>query len=207
MRKFDLNLSVLLPVLLLGIHSPLTEAAESESSKPACKQCIKYFGWRGVLDFGLGYVSDESLRFGDYRGLEDEGFYAAVDGDLHYRDQQGRYFNVYASDLGYDSRKLEIQGGNQGHYQLRFAWQEIPKYRGFGTQTPFTGVGGDTLTLPADWIHSTTTGGMTALDSSLAAAFLKTQRKTLDAGATVRFARNWSFKVDVQQQKKDGTRS
>jgi len=207
MRKFDLNLSVFLPVLMLSIQSPLTEAAETESSKPSCNQCIKYFGWRGVLDFGLGYVSDDSLRFGDYRGLEDEGFYAAVDGDLHYRNQQGRYFDLYARDLGYDSRQLEMRGGNQGHYQLRFGWQETPKYRGFGTQTPFTGVGSDNLTLPADWVHSVTTGGMTALDSSLAAAFLKTQRKTLDAGATVKFARNWSFKVDFQQQKKDGTRS
>ena len=207
MRKIDLNLSVLLPALLLSIQCPLSEAAETESSKPSCNQCMKYFGWRGVLDFGLGYVSDDSLRFGDYRGLEDEGFYAAVDGDLHYRDQQGRYFDLYARDLGYDNRQLDMRGGNQGRYELRFGWQETPKYRGFGTQTPFSGVGSDYLTLPTDWEHSVTTGGMTALDSSLAAAFLKTQRKTLDAGATVKFARNWSFNVDFQQQKKDGTRS
>jgi MtrB/PioB family decaheme-associated outer membrane protein len=207
MRNNGLNLSVFLPVLLLGIQSPLTEAADTESSKPLCRQCIKYTGWRGVLDFGLGYVSDDSLRFGDYRGLEDKGFYAAIDGDVHYRNLQGQYFDLYARDLGLDSRLIEMRGGNQGRYELRFGWQETPKYRGFGTQTPFTGVGSDYLTLPADWVHSATTGGMTALNSSLAAAFLKTQRKTLDAGATVKFARNWSFKADFQQQKKEGTRS
>jgi MtrB/PioB family decaheme-associated outer membrane protein len=207
MRKIDLNLSVFLPVLLLCIQCPLTEAAETEVSKPACNQCVKYFGWRGVLDFGLGYTSEDSLRFGDYRGLEEEGFYAAADGDLHYRNLHGRYFDLSARDLGYDSRRVEMRGGNAGHYQLRFGWQETPKYRGFGTQTPFTGVGSDTLALPVDWVHSSNTGGMSALDNSLATAFLKTQRKTLDAGATLQFARNWSFKVDFQQQKKKGTRS
>jgi len=71
-RKTVLGLPVFLPVLLLSIQSPLLEAEETESIPPhPCKQCIKYTGWRGELDFGLGYVSDDSLRFGDYRGLED----------------------------------------------------------------------------------------------------------------------------------------
>ncbi len=211
MRKFALSTPALLPILLLAWQSAAIEAAETQSDTPPsiakCKQCIKYTGWRGDLDFGLGYVSDDSLRFGDYRGLEEKGFYAAVDGDLHFRDLDGRYFDLYARDLGYDSRQLTMRGGNQGRYELRFAWKEIPKYRGFGTQTSFLGVGSDNLTLPADWVHSSTTGGMTALSSSLKAALLKTQRKTLDAGATIHFARNWSYKVDFQRQEKKGTRT
>ena len=201
-RKFGLSLSALLPVLLLSAHSPLVEAEENEPDIYSCSQCVKYTGWRGILDFGLGHVSDDSLRFGDYRGLQEKGFYAAVDGDLHFRNLQGRYFDLYARDLGYDSRQIEMRGGNQGSYELRLAWKEIPKYRGYGTQTPFLGVGSDNLTLPEDWVDARTTDGMSALQSSLVAAQLKTQRKTLDAGVTLKFARNWSYRLDYQQQKK-----
>ncbi len=206
-RKTSFSIPAILLVLLFSAQSPLAVAQETESKKNDCKQCIKYTGWRGVLDFGLGYVTDDSLRFGDYRGLEEEGFYAAVDGDLHFRNLDGRYFDMYATNLGYDSRQLEMRGGNQGFYELRFGWREIPKYRGYGTQTPFLGVGSDFLSLPADWVTASTTGGMTALQSSLAVEPLKTQRKTLDAGATLRFARNWSVRFDYQRQKKEGVRT
>lgn len=208
MRK--LSLSALLPVLLLGLQGPSAQAQETEQTEPRiykCKQCVKYVGWRGYLDFGLAYVSDDSFRFGDYRGLEEKGFYVALDGDLHYRNLQGRYFDLYARDLGHDSRQLEMRGGNQGRYELRFAWKEIPKYRGYGTQTPFLGVGSDSLTLPADWVRGRNTSDMTALESTLVTAPLKTQRKTLDLGLTTQFARNWSYRVDFQRQEKKGSRS
>ena len=206
-RKSAFGRAILLPVLLFSGHSTWVGAAEPEISKSECKQCIKYYGWRGDLDFGLAYASDDSFRFGDYRGVEEKGFYAAVDGDVHFRDRQGRYFDLYMRNLGLDSRQLDMRGGNQGRYELRFAWSEIPKYRGYGTQTPYLGVGSDNLTLPADWVPASSTGGMTALGSSLVVAPLKTQRKTLDAGLTLNFARNWSYLVDFQRQEKKGTRS
>jgi len=204
-RKSALSLSAVLPVLFLGFQSPLVLAQETQPKIYKCKQCVKYVGWRGDLDFGLSYVSDDSFRFGDYRGLEEKGFYAALDGDLHFRNLEGRYFDLYARNLGYDSRQLEMRGGNQGRYELRFAWKETPKYRGYGTQTPFLGVGSDTLTLPADWVRARTTDGMTALDSTLHTAPLKIQRKTLDLGLTTQFARDWSYRVDYQRQEKKGS--
>jgi MtrB/PioB family decaheme-associated outer membrane protein len=208
-RKSALSLSAVLPVLFLGFQSPWAQAQETEKQDPKiykCKQCVKYVGWRGYLDFGLSYVSDDSYRFGDYRGLEEKGFYAALDGDLHYKNLQGRYFDLYARNLGYDSRQLEMRGGNLGFYELRFAWKEIPKYRGYSTQTPFLGVGSDNLTLPADWVRGRTTGDMTALDSTLVTAPLKTQRKTMDLGLTTQFARNWTYRIDYQRQQKKGSR-
>ena len=205
--KIGFSISTLLPVLLLGVQSPATEAQETEPSIYKCKQCVKYTGWRGILDFGLGWVNDDSLRFGDYRGLEEQGFYAAIDGDIHYRNLQGRYFDLYATNLGYESREFDMRGGNTGLYELRFGWQEIPRYLGYGTQTPFLGVGSASLTLPDDWVKANTTLGMSALDSNLVANRLKTKRKLIDAGGTVNFLSNWSFRVDYQRQKKEGTRT
>lgn len=206
-HKLSFSLVTILSALLLSVQSPLATAQEAKTIRSECKQCIKYTGWWGTLDFGLGYVSDDSLRFGDYRGLEEDGFYAAVDGDLHFRDLDGRYFDLYATNLGYDSRQFEMRGGNQGSYELRFGWRETPKYRGYGTQTPFLGVGSGLLSLPSDWVPASTTGGMTALQTSLALEPLKTQRETLDAGVTLKFARNWSVRADYQRQKKDGIRT
>lgn len=206
-RKFAFSLVALLPVMLLGANIPSAEAQESEPKIYKCRHCVKYAGWRGNLDFGLGYVSDDSLRFGDYRGLEKEGFYAALDGEVNFRNLQGRYFNMFARNFGYDSRELDMRVGNQGVYELRFGWQAIPKYRGYGTQTPFLGVGGDYLVLPKDWVYANTTIGMDALESSLNVAPLKTNRKILDAGLTLHLGSDWTYRVDYQNQKKAGTRT
>ena len=206
-KNFIYSVTALIPAMLLSVQSPVVKAQETEPSIYKCTRCIEYTGWRGVLDFGLAYVSDDSLRFGDYRGLDEKGFYAALDGDVHYRNLTGQYFDLYASNLGYDSREIDMRGGNQGRYELRFGWQEIPKYRGYGTQTPFIGQGSDFLTLPDNWVTANTTDGMTALDSSLLLAPLKTQRKILDAGATLNFFSSWAYRIDYQRQEKKGTRS
>jgi len=201
------GLLTLIPALLLSVQSPTAAAADTDFSKWLCKLCVVYDGWYGDLDFGIGYASDDSPRFGDYRGIAEEGAYAALDGDMHFRNPEGRYFDLYAKDLGLDSRQLEMRGGTRGRYELRLAWNEIPKYRGFGTQTPFDGVGSDQLNLPADWVRSFRTSGMTALDSSLTNTALKTQRKTLDAGLTLKFSHQWAYQVDYQHQEKSGTRA
>ena len=213
-RKFGFSISTLLPVLLMSTYGSMAIADEAETAEAAaepeiykCRQCVKYTGWRGTIDFGAAYINNDSYRFGDYRGLEKEGLYAAIDGDVHYRTLQGSYFDLYARNLGYESREIDIRGGNQGFYELRFGWQEIPRWLGYGTQTPFLGVGSDVLTLPDGWVKANTTSGMTALQASLVGEPLKTKRKILDAGGTLSFLPNWSFRVDYQRQKKEGIRT
>lgn len=207
--KLGFSTTAILPVILLSAYSPLVQSDEAEKSEPkiySCRQCVKYTGWLGTLDFGLAYVNNDSLRFGDYRGLEKEGVYLALDGDVHYRDLTGRYVDIYARNLGYESRELDMRAGDRSVYELRFGWQEIPKYRGYGAQTPFIGSGSDYLTLPENWVRANTTSGMTALENSLVAAPLKTKREILDAGGTIKFARNFAFSIDYQRQEKSGTR-
>ena len=207
-RKFGFSISTLLPVLLLSANSQVAQAEDApEPTIYGCKQCVKYTGWRGSIDFGATYINNDSYRFGDYRGLEEEGLYAAVDGDIHYRNLEGNYFDMYARNLGYESREIDMRGGNQGFYEIRFGWQEIPRWLGYGTQTPFLGVGSDSLTLPDDWVRANTTVGMDALQSSLMLEPLKTKRKILDAGATLKFLSNWSYRIDYQRQKKKGIRT
>jgi MtrB/PioB family decaheme-associated outer membrane protein len=167
---------------------------------------VQYAGWRGEINFGWDRTTDESLRYADYRGRDEKGSAFSADGDMHYRNLKGWYFDLYSVDSIYDSRLTEMRAGKTDRVELRLGWQEIPKYRGYGTQTPFLGVGTGNLTLPGDWVYAPNTGQLTALQGSLAAAALKTQRKTLDGGATVHLGNHLTFKVDYQKQKKEGTR-
>ncbi len=200
---------LLLGVLLLmpeWVPADETQVEAIDTSRWLCSLCIYPSGWFGTLEFGPGYVGDSSLKFGDYRGLEEKGLFLSLDGDSHYRDSNGRYFDLYARNLAIDSRQLEMRGGRQGRFELRLGYQEIPKYRGYGTQTPFLGVGSGELTLPGDWVRAPVTAGMSSLDQSLHKTPLKTSRKTLNAGLTMKYATRWSYRLDFEHQKKEGTR-
>ncbi len=177
-----------------------------DTSRWLCSLCNYPEGWYGTVDFGPGYVSDSSLKFGDYRGLEEKGFFLSVDGNAHYRDSNGRYYDLYARDLGIESRQLEMRGGRQGRYEVRLAYQEIPKYRGYGARTPFLDVGKTALPLPQDWVHARSTGEMSNLDDSLQDTSLNTKRKTLDLGLSFEGDSRWSYEVDFQHQEKNGSR-
>ena len=187
-------------------EEPETRADEIDTTRWVCSLCAYPLGWFGTVEFGAIYVSDSSPKFGDYRGLDEKGGYLALDGDIHFRNPDGRYYDLYARNLGLESRRVEMRGGNQGHYELRLGYSEIPKYRGFETRTPFIGVGTEQLTLPTDWVRSPVTGGMSFLDQALADTPLKMIRRTLDAGLTVKLPTRWSWRVDFEHQEKNGTR-
>ena len=178
----------------------------ADTSRWACGLCPYRYGWEGNLQFGVGWVSDDSLKFGDYRGLEDEGAFLALDGDVHWRAAGGRFLDVYGENVGLDSRKISMRGGQRGRYRLTLGYQEIPKYRGFGAETPFVGVGSGELNLPADWQSAPTTSGFTSLAGSLGPTELSITRKTTDAGLRWKIHPQWTWEINIEHQKKEGTR-
>lgn len=203
MKAFMALLFLVAPGHDVRADEPVTAV---DTSRWNCNFCLYPWGWHGSLDVGPGNVSDSSPKFGDYRGLEEEGGFGSIDGDLHYLNGDGVYFDLYARNLGLDSRQLEMRGGRQGRYEIHLSLNEIPRFLGNGTATPYTGAGTETLALPANWQAATTTGGMTALASALSPVPLSTSRKTLDTGVTVRLASNWSYEVDIERSSKEGTR-
>lgn len=171
-----------------------------------CSLCPRPGGLEGKVDAGAGWVSDASPKFGDYRGLAENGGYAAVDGDVRFRGADGRFLDVRMRDLGIDSRSLDVRGGRRGRFTLDLAYREIPKYRGFGTETVYAGVGGNRLSLPLDWRPADDTGGMTGLAGALQPTALNFQRKILDVGLHWRLGPRWSYDLHLQHQRKEGTR-
>ena len=198
----------MLLTLLLSTQLLATDQVDAaDTSAWLCNFCSYQQGWFGTFDIGPGYASDASPKFADYRGIEDNGTFISIDGDIHYLDKQGKYFDLYAKDLGIDSRQLEMRGGRQGRFEIRMAYREIPKYRGFGTQTPFQGGGSDQLMLPIDWVRARTTGDMSALDTSLITTTLNTKRKIFEAGLSLKMTSNWRYGLDFRHTKKTGTRA
>lgn len=189
------------------VEAPIEPAQENvDTSLWMCVLCPYRFGWWGEIDIGAGWVSESSNRFGDYRGLNDRGAFLALDGQAHYRSDDGRYFDMVASDLGIDSRRVRARTGKHGRYTLELSYREIPRYRGSGSQTPFLGVGSSELTLPASWQTAPVTSAMTSLASSLQPLDLRSTRKIFDAALAWQLGNNWSWEAEYQHQSRNGTR-
>jgi MtrB/PioB family decaheme-associated outer membrane protein len=167
-----------------------------DTSNWVCKLCPAPGGWIGDWDLGVIYVDDPTPKFADYRGMLDHDWYLEASGDSSYRNADGYYFDFIGRNLGLKSRQLDMRGGNQGRWELRANYQEIPRYLGNGTVTPYDGVGTDTLTLPADWETQ-----------PMKPATLESKRKTYGAGFTLQFGSAWNWQADYERQDRSGTKA
>ena len=167
-----------------------------DTSKWVCKLCPISGGWMGEWDLGLIYVDDATPKFADYRGMLNHDWYLEASGETSYRNEQGYYFDLIGRNLGLSSRALEMRGGKQGKWELRANYSEIPRYLGYGTVTPYSGVGSATLSLPADW-----------KSQAMEPAALKSKRKTYGGGFTLQFGSAWNWQADYERQDRSGTRA
>jgi len=105
---------------------------------------------------GVAGVSVNSFKFGEYNGLHK--FNAFAIGNFDYRggaayDGMGTWqWRFQGSSLGLETRNGILDLGKQGKFQFRFAYNTILANTSDSYQTPFLGVGTDTLTLPSNWI-------------------------------------------------------
>ena len=198
--------------LVLIALAPLSTVFAADDEAPAppdlsawkCKFCEFEEGWSGELNLGMGYVSDDSFKFGEYTGLNEKGPYAIVDARLNYRNEDARYLDLWVDDLGLDSRSLLIEGGRQGSFDLFLSYDEIPQYTSDSASTPYRGNDSDTLTLPSNWVRAGSTAGMTELDASLQELDLGTKRKRLGAGIELKTESPWEYSVEVRRDDKQG---
>jgi len=105
-----------------------------------------------VIEVGVGNVSGNSFKFGDYSGLNKKGTYGIANVSVVRRgDDDARYLEIVARNLGLDSRLLSIEGGEQGNFSLSLGYSELPRLRSDSYQTPYSGMGTSRLTAPAGW--------------------------------------------------------
>lgn len=171
----------------------------------ACKYCpFEKPGVEGGLELGLGYVSQDTYKFGEYNALNEQGVFLIGDADLRLRGQNAHYWNVEARNLGLDSRSLAVQGGQQGAYKLSFDYAELPHFISDSIRSVFDGVGSRALSLPATWVRAPSSDTMSALQGSLHDEKLQTSRKRLGLGAALIASSDWQYAVHFQQERREG---
>ena len=132
----------------LGVLSAASAAAAPDTSAWKCESCPYPKGTTGTVEVGVGTVSEDSAKFGDYTGLDSSGAYLLLGGDVSHRGESGYFADLSATDLGIDARTFEAKAGREGLYSLRLGYGEIPRHFADDAMTPFLGNGGNVLTLP-----------------------------------------------------------
>lgn len=199
-------------MLLVGLSLPAQtlRAAETgpagdqvDTSEWKCKFCaFEEEGVSGDVEGGVDAVSDDSAKFGDYTGLNEEGAFLVGNANVRSRGEDGAYWNLSGRNLGLDSRSLAADGGRQGKYGLSLDYSELPHYLSDSALTPF--LGDRNLTLPPGWVGAPTTGAMTALPGSLHGVDIETQRQRIGVGASIISGSRWEYQVNVRRDNKDG---
>ena len=163
------------------------------------------------VEVGAHFVSDDSFRFGRYTGLNEQGLTPLLNLDLFYRGAydsgNARYWSFKGANLGLDSREAAFEYGVQGSYKLLLDYDQIPMFGSDSTRTIFDGAGSNNLTLPANWVGSGTTAGMTQLLPSLKSFDLKTERQRTGVGFSGVLSPQWDFSTSYKHETKDGNKS
>lgn len=159
------------------------------------------------IELGVGYVSEDSFKFGNYTGLNDKGASLIGNIDLNRRNEANtHYFSLTGRNLGLSSRNLTVEGGEQGNYGLRFEYDEIPRYFSDTYQTPYLGAGSTRLTQPAGITDGATVAAMAGLADNMKPYNVKTQRKGLGFGITKELSRGWDVDFGYKRENKDGNK-
>lgn len=196
--------------LLLGacVATPAAElwyeAGAVDKSEWECKYCLFDQGLDGELQVGVGYVDDSEFPFGNYTGYDEDGAFPVLGADLRYRGEDAAYWRFNASRLALDSRRADFEGGRQGYYRVTVDYVEIPRLHTDAARTPFRGVGGTDLRLPASWVEAGTTDAMVGLDDSLHSVELRTDRQRLGVGFDFTPASRWHYSADFRRDRKEG---
>lgn len=163
----------------------------------------------GEVELGVGYLDESSFRYGKYSGLVDDGIEVIANFSFSSRpvwdSGATRYWRLGGERLGFDSRRLEFEGGDQGSQRLRLSFQETPRNLFDDGQTPFLGVGSQRLTLPAGWeATEASTAAMTTLNDNLLDFSQRQRRRDARLDYRLHFADGWRLDAAMRRQIKDG---
>src|SRR5258708_2150244 len=109
-----------------------------------------------TVEAGVGSVSRNSFKFGEYNGLQDRGPFAIGNLDLRgggrYDSDDTSRWAIQGRDLGLDTRSLSLDYGKQGRFRFGIGYDELRRNYSHSSQTPYLGVGSSNFVLPANWL-------------------------------------------------------
>ncbi|VAW92258.1 hypothetical protein MNBD_GAMMA22-300 [hydrothermal vent metagenome] len=177
---------------------------EQLTSKWQCKYCPDNSDepWLFELTSGLGVVSNNSYKFGEYNGLNKKGVFLILDIDMMYRDDNANYFNLRATELGLETRTVEIEGGKQGDYKVNVGLKNISRYQLDTARSPYNGDSNQTL--PTDWVKGATTSAMSNLPSALHNINYYSLRRNINISSNYIQNPKWNYDLKFSRQTKEG---
>jgi MtrB/PioB family decaheme-associated outer membrane protein len=144
-----------------------------------------------LVEFGVGYVTDDAYRFGRYSGLEDEGAYLLGDITAHRYGEEGGFWQARGTNLGLDSRYLRLDFGYQGRHEYFLEYDELPNNFSDTVSTPYVNAGDSTLKLDE---------GL-----RLTPFEIETRRERIGLGARLFTRKHWLFDVAYHHETREGT--
>ena len=207
-EKVTTSVIVLMLIAVVGAAQAAEDTgAEVDKTKWKCQFCLydERAKFAASVELGLGYVTNDSYKYGEYTGLNEKGVYFLGDADGSYRDNKRNYFNFDIQDIGLDSRTIEMEGGKQGLYDLQLEYNQIPKYSSDTSRTPYSG--GNNQSLPSDWVSAPTTSGFTSLNNDLQNVGVYTMRRDFSIGTTIHQSKTISYDLRFRRTTKTGNES
>ncbi len=108
------------------------------------------------IEIGIGNVSRDSYKFGEYNGLQDDGPFTIGNVDIEKRspyDSEGtNYLRFQANNLGLDTRSARLDLARQGRFKISLGYDALRRNLSDSYQTPFNGIGTNSLSLPGNWL-------------------------------------------------------
>lgn len=164
-----------------------------------------------TVEVGLGFLSDDSFRFGRYTGLTDDGVYGVLGFDIFQRGawdgDDATYWRLQGENLGLDSREAYFEYGQQGRFAFHLGFDQIPHNQIDTARTIFTNPGSTSLTLPSNWVGAQTTAGMTRLNESLRPFDIEHERRRFEIGFDWIPAPKWDLETKYSREEKDGLKT
>lgn len=108
------------------------------------------------VEAGAGYVTQDSVKFGQYNGLYNKGLFGIFNFDLSgggsYASDDPTRWRIFGNSLGVDTRDVSAEFAKQGTFKIDFGFDQLHQIKSDTYQTPYLGAGSDMLTLPTTWI-------------------------------------------------------
>ena len=146
------------------------------------------------IEGGIGWVSDENTRFGQYNGMTKENPYLLFDVRTRYRDDAtGSWTSLTGRNLGLENRDLRYEQSRQGDIGYFFDFSQTPRYSPYTPVTRLTGF--DTM------VQTVNAAGTTPMPLEM-----HTDRKALSVGVDKWLGSRWDVRLSTRQEEKTGRR-
>ena len=194
-------------VLMVAITLPLSVYAADDEADFLKKP-------NNFVDFGFLYSSQDSARFGQYNGLNKDGFYGiggfdVRGGEGYDQDKDSALrWNLNAANLGTTSRNLGASISDQGKWKIKAGYDELQHNITNTFQTPFQGSAGDNnFTLPANFGKTTNTRTLTPAQlSDFHTEKEYVNRKNASVAASYFFSPQLSVQIDYNHLNQTGAK-